>query len=61
MKSRATVAGILLLCTGCVIDVTGPYTGTKYTFGVDEEGMKVKAKPIAWEPTVKTIKSWLTD
>ena len=39
---------ILIACTGC--EVTGPYTGTKYSIGVDgEDGLYLHAKPLAFD------------
>ncbi len=36
---------ILIVCTGC--SLTGPYTGTKYEIGYnDEDGIFFKAKPL---------------
>lgn len=45
---------ILLMCLSCQIEVTGPYTGTSYKFGVDENGIGVTAKPLAWDSLVNT-------
>ena len=39
---------VLIACSGC--EVTGPYTGTKYSIGVDgEDGLYLHAKPLAFD------------
>ncbi len=52
-----------LTLNGCVIH--GPYTGTKYEIGVNEEnGIFVSAKPIGWEAVTNTASQaydWLTE
>lgn len=38
----------LIICTGC--QVTGPYTGTKYEIGYNnQDGVFIKAKPLVIE------------
>lgn len=39
---------ILVLCASC--EVTGPYTGTKYSIGVDSDnGLYLHAKPLEFD------------
>jgi|14_taG_2_1085336.scaffolds.fasta_scaffold00545_19 hypothetical protein len=39
---------VLLACTGC--EIVGPYTGTKYSIGVDSDnGLYLHAKPLAFD------------
>ncbi len=45
---KLSVLLILVLCAGC--EVTGPYTGTKYSIGVDgDNGLYLHAKPLAFD------------
>lgn len=50
LHKAITLAILFWFVTGCQVDVTGPYTGTKYSIGVDpEEGVVLKAKPFGWD------------
>lgn len=53
MKKLLALA-VLILCAGC--QITGPYTGTKYSIGIDDnDGFFIKAKPFDFDGVKKIL------
>jgi len=51
-----TLVILFWFCVGCQIDAVGPYTGTKYSAGVNaEDGIFIKAKPFGWDSIIKLL------